>query len=116
MGEFLPIPDDDGDEKYLIDSAPDIGMESYYFIANLGTLFFVFAFTITIPLLAFLLLRPLISKSKFIQRKHKGLSDGLHGNMMIRFIIEASLDISLCIGLQFYYSDVNGGLNFDSAF
>ena len=36
--------------------------------------------------------------------------------MQIRFIIEGCLDISICIGLQFYYSDLNGGLNFNSAF
>ena len=34
----------------------------------------------------------------------------------MRFLIEGSLDISLCLAFQFYYSDINSGLNFASVF
>ena len=44
------------------------------------------------------------------------MSDGLRGNIMIRFLLEACLDIAICIILQIYYSDVNGGISFDTAF
>lgn len=34
----------------------------------------------------------------------------MRGNIFIRFYLEAALDIIMCILLQFYYSDHNGGL------
>ena len=34
----------------------------------------------------------------------------MRGNILIRFYLEAALDITMCILLQFYYSDFNGGL------
>ena len=34
----------------------------------------------------------------------------MRGNIFIRFYLEAALDITMCILLQFYYSDFNGGL------
>ena len=116
MGVVVTIPEDDGDEKYIFETAAEIGFESYYFMVNLGSLTFVFIFTMTIPLLLYYVLKPLISKSHYLRAKHEGISNGLQGNMFIRFIMEASLDVFLCLGLQFYYEDVNNGLNFDSAF
>ena len=44
------------------------------------------------------------------------MSDGLRGNILIRFLLEACLDIAICIVLQLYYSDLNGGLSFGTAF
>ena len=36
--------------------------------------------------------------------------------MQMRFLIEGSLDIAICLGFQFYYSDQNSGLSFGDAF
>lgn len=34
----------------------------------------------------------------------------MRGNLLIRFVLEAALDLSISITLQIYYSDLNGGL------
>jgi len=34
----------------------------------------------------------------------------MHGNVLLRFIIETCLDIAISIALQLYYTDLNGGL------
>ena len=44
------------------------------------------------------------------------MSDGLRGNILIRFLLEACLDIAICIVLQLYYSDLNGGISFGTTF
>lgn len=36
--------------------------------------------------------------------------------MLIRYILEACLDVGICIFLQIFYSDLNGGLRFDDYF
>ena len=74
-------------------------MESYYFIVNMGTLFFAFIGSTIFPLVLYLSLKPCISKSRSIAARHNKLAAALRGNILIRYILEASLDISLCIAL-----------------
>ena len=96
--------------------ALDIGMESYYFAVNMGSMLFGFIGSVSIPLIALLCLRPFTSKFKYAKNKHSELSDGLRGNIFIRFILEACLDIGLCVALQFWYSDLNNSLSFGTVF
>ena len=91
-------------------------MESYYFIVNMGTLLFAFIGSLLFPLILFIALRPCVNKSANIAKRHHKLAAALRGNILIRYILEACLDIGLCFALQIWYSDVNGGLSFGSAF
>jgi len=112
LGDLLTLvfgePEGDGDEA--IPDFYDNGYESYYIIINLGGLAVIFVMTITIPLLIILFLSPLKSRSKYAQNKIKTMTNAMHGNMMIRYVIEAGLDISISVSLQLYYADLNGGL------
>ena len=111
---ILTAPDGDGDDA--MPAAIDIEYESYYMIKNLGALLVIFCFIITVPPALVMLLQPFIDNFEFAKNKRASLVDSLRGNMQIRFIVEGCLDIFICVGLQFYYSDLNGGLNFRSVF
>lgn len=110
----IEIPENDGEE--LIDRADEIGYGSYYFIVNMGTLVFAFLGSLIFPLIMYMLLKPCVGKSKNIAERHHRISSALRGNILIRYILEASLDICLCAVLQIQYSDLNGGFNFNSSF
>lgn len=114
LEQALIPPDGDGDEA--LESALAIEYESYYMVNNLGTIFVIFVWLLAGPPLILLLLRPCESKSKFVGKNATSLRSSLRGKMQMRFLIEGSLDISLCVAFQFYYSDLNHGLNFDSVF
>ena len=51
-----------------------------------------------------------------MNEKMSSLKDSLHGNILLRFMIEGALDVFICIALQFKYSDISEGLSFDSVF
>ena len=94
---MLDVPDDDGEEIEDTDAAALIEMDSYYFIMNLGTLFVVFLWiAIGMPLI-FFALRPFRNKSEAVGKRVASLGDSLHGNLMIRYIVEGALDICVCI-------------------
>ena len=91
-------------------------MDSYYFIMNLGSLFVIFLWmALGMPLIYFAM-RPFRNKSEAVGKRVASLGDSLHGNLMIRYIVEGALDICVCIAFQFEFSEYNGGLNFNSAF
>ena len=69
-------------------------------IINLGTMFLTLMVMLFIPILL-LLIRPCKSKSRWLTKKHTSLTNALHGNMFIRYLIEGSLDIAFCIALNF---------------
>ena len=101
-------PEDDG--EFAIKVFTDNDYESYYMIFNMGTLVIIFLITITLPLLIIILLRPCKNRSIRIGHQYQSVSDAMRGNIFIRFYLEAALDVTMCILLQFYYSDFNGGL------
>jgi len=114
LGDLLTMvfeePEDDGDEDLAIPAFYDNGYESYYMIINLGGLMVIFVMSISIPLFLILLLSPFKSRLKYAQNKTKALTNAMHGNILIRYVVEAALDISISVALQIYYRDLNGGL------
>ena len=125
IASFSVIPTEDGvnavleppeeDDEYKDSKFEDMGFESFFTVINLGSLFVAFIFLFTFPLIFILLCRPFRNRSKYINNKYQNLSDGLHGNMIVRYILEACLDIALCIGLQVHYyaENVDGAKLFD---
>lgn len=110
----LPVPDDDG--KEVSEQAERVGFESYYTIMNLGTLFVTFLWIlIGMPLILFLL-RPCRYKSQALDKRLSSLQDALYGNLLLRYLIEAALDICICIVFQFMYTDLNGGMSMATVF
>ena len=113
LASFSIIPTEDGvnyvlqppeeDDEYKESKFEDMGFESYFMIINLGSLFVAFILLFAIPILFILACRPFKNKSKYIAVKYRSTTDGLHGNMIVRYILEACLDICLCIGLQVHY-------------
>jgi len=101
-------PEDDGEEA--LDVMVDNGFESYFTIINLGSSTILFIAAIGIPLLIILILSPFKNRSKYAQEKHHSLANAMHGNVLLRFIIETCLDIAISIILQLHYADLNGGL------
>ena len=101
LGDLLGLvfEEIDGDGDEAIPDFMDNGYESYYMIINLGGLMVIFVMTITIPLLIILVLSPLKNRSKYAQNKTKSLTNAMHGNMVIRYVIEAGLDISISVML-----------------
>ena len=96
---------DDGITTFL-----DAGFGSYYFMINMGTLMVVFFMSATIPFLVIIFFRPCKNRSKYAANKLTSTTNALYGNLLLRYILEAGLDISISIALQVYYSDLNGGL------
>ena len=70
------------------------GYSSGIFIFNMGALFITLVIMLLMPLLLMVYSR---FKNRFpwCQRKHVALGDALRGNMWLRFIMEANLDISV---------------------
>ena len=96
-------------------SAEAIGYESHYMARNLGAILITFFGVSIVPVGILLILRPFKDR-KLVKKKYHSLANDMHGNMMIRYILEACLDIGICVCLQFYYSDFNGGLKFNNYF
>jgi len=77
----------------------------------------VFFMSAIIPFLVILFFRPCKNRSKYAADKLTSTTNALYGNLLLRYILEAGLDISISIALQIYYSDLNKGLfNSDEAF
>lgn len=112
LGELTTIvlsePEDDG--ELALDMMAANGYESYYTILNLGSTTVLFILAIAIPLLLILIYKPFKSRSKYALENHNSLTNAIHGNILLRFIIETCLDISISVILQLYYSDLNDGL------
>mgnify|MGYP000147253215 CR=1 FL=1 len=69
--ELLKIPENDGElVEERCKQAVSLGLESYYFIVNMGTLFVAFIGSVTIPLVLYFLLKPCISRSRYISARH----------------------------------------------
>lgn len=92
-----------------------IGFESSWMIVNLGTMFLTFVIMLFIPVLL-LLIKPCRAKSHWLDKKYSSMMQALHGNMFIRYLMEGSLDISICIVLNFIQDSDSGGLQWTSAF
>jgi len=70
----------------------------------------IFFMTATIPFLVIIFFRPCKNRSKYAADKLTSTTNALYGNLLLRYILEAGLDISISVALQVYYSDLNGGL------
>ena len=95
LEKVLEAPEGDGDE--IPATAEAIEFESYYTVNNMGALFVIFcwlAFGLPLILLA---MHPCRQRSKFIAKKATSLQNSLRGKIQLRFLIEGSLDISLCL-------------------
>ena len=77
---------------------------------NMGTLTVVFFLTIIIPIVTVLVLRPMKYRMNCASQKITSTTNSMRGNLLIRYVLEAALDLSISITLQIYYSDLNGGL------
>ena len=84
-------------------------------IVNLGTMFLTLVIILMIPVFI-LATKPCKSKSKWLTKKHISLTNSLHGNLFIRYLIEGCLDIAICIVLNFKQQRNEGELNWSSAF
>ena len=105
---ILPVPDNDGED--LNEQAEEIGFESHYMARNLGAIFFTFLVIAFVPISLMIILKPLKKRSIAIKKYTDNLGKSMRGNMLIRYILEACLDVGICVCLQFFYSDSNGGL------
>ena len=114
MEQVVVAPDGDGEEP--LDGAIAIEYESYYMINNMGTMFAIFCWLLVGVPVILLLLRLCQNSSRFARLKGAALRSAARGKVQLRFITEGSLAISLCLAFQFYYSDLNQGLNFSSPF
>ena len=95
MEYFLVAPDGDGEEIPMTAEAIDI--ESYYTVNNMGALFVIFCWLAFGLPLVLLVMLPCRRKSKYISHKASSLQNSLHGKVQLRYLIEGSLDISLCL-------------------
>ena len=97
IDETFEVPENDGEEIYENSAAALIGLESYYMIYNLGSLFVIFIWLVLGAPLVYFLLKPCRNKSKAVGTRVASLEDSLHGNLMIRYLVEGALDICVCI-------------------
>ena len=93
----------------------NVGYESNFMIINLGTMFLTLVVMLTIPLCICVTL-PCKSKSKWLTTKHKSLTNALHGNMFIRYLMEGCLDIAICSALNIMKGVEDGGLDWSDRF
>jgi len=77
---------------------------------NMGSLIVVFFLTLTIPIIIVLVLAPMKTRMNCARQRLSSTTNSMRGNLIIRYVLEAALDLSVSITLQFYYSDLNGGL------
>lgn len=89
--------DEQEDEKFQ-----DVDFESNYMILNMGTMFLMFIVLLIIPCIL-LCSRPCRSCSRWLNKKHGAMSESMKGNSWIRFVMEGSLDISICASLNYIY-------------
>ena len=93
----------------------DAGYGSGLFIFNLGMLFLTLVFMLTMPLVL-LLMAGFKNKYMYCKRKHKSLDDTIRGNMWIRFIMEANLDIGVSGAINLYILIQAGNIEFETWF
>ena len=72
-----------------------VGYEAISMILNLGTMFLSLLVMMLIPILL-LVTKPCKKKSRWLTKRHTGLTKSLHGNMFIRYLLEGCLDIAIC--------------------
>lgn len=97
----LPAPESE-DEEYL-ESAENIGYEAHSTVGNLGALFAILIMTLTLPPTMAIAMRFCKRHSARINSKYESLTNALYGNMFIRYLLEACLEISICVFLEYYY-------------
>ena len=64
-------------------------------ISNLGSLYLTLMFMLTVIPLFLLITRPFKHRSKKLSKLHRELTDSLRGNMFIRYLLQASIDIAI---------------------
>ena len=106
----FPVPANDGEN--MLEQAEEIGFESHYMARNLGVILLTFILLAIVPISIKLILSPLKKRYIAVKKYADNLGKNMRGNMLIRYILEACLDVVICACLQFYYSDFNGGLGF----
>ena len=83
----------------------------------MGTLFVIFCWLVFGLPLILLAMQPCKRRSRYIGQKAESLQSALRGKVQLRYLIEGSLDISLCLAFQFYYqSQFDQGFSFDTPF
>ena len=83
----------------------------------MGTLFVIFCWLVFGLPLILLATQPCKRRSRYIGQKAESLQSALRGKIQLRYLIEGSLDISLCLAFQFYYqSQFDQGFSFDTPF
>ena len=112
---MLTSPLDDVDEDEAFERFADIGYESKFAVTNLDALFIFFLLLLVVPTVTLLLIKPCKNRYQYLLQKHISISNSLRGNMFFRYILEACLDITICIFIQMHYMN-NDWLNFDSTY
>ena len=96
-------PEDPVNEKF-----ETIGMESKYFINNMGSFFLALMFDIFLILL-WLMLMPVEKISKFVRKKNRNLGNKLFWNSWIATIIQSFLNVTLCALITFKHKFILNG-------
>ena len=107
--------EDEPEEGDLNYKAYNIGYESNILIVNLGTLFITLIVMLSCPICIFCT-RPYKQKSRWLNRKHESIGPSLRGNMWIRFVMEAFLDISISGTINVFGLLASGEIPFDTTF
>lgn len=89
--------------------------ESNFLIANLGTLFITFLVLLSVPMCV-CASGPCKQKSPWIHRARTSTQASIRGNMWIRYLMEASLDVSISGTINLIVAFENGSMPVDSAF
>ena len=90
--------------------------DSNFLILNLGTMFLMFVVLLSIPPFLFCS-RPCRRCWPWFNKKHQSMKKSVQGNSWIRFIMEGSLDISICASLNYIFMRENAeGLQWGNSF
>ena len=108
----LEPPKDDGSDT--LERFEQTGYESYFMAMNMDALFVILILTFTIPLILFILLSLCTDRSKFAKQKRSDLAKSMHGNLIIRYLMEACLDIAICFGIEYRYG-LDGQVDLESS-
>lgn len=90
-------------------------VESPLIVHELGTVFLFLPLMIVMALLS-LLCKPCCNKSRYLHKKNTSLQASIKGNMWIRFLMEAFLDISIGGTLNLMLAFRNGDMPWSSLF
>lgn len=112
----LAPPEDELDpDKYS--NLVEAGFESDNMIVNLGTMFLVFAFMLTVPC-CLICIRPCRRMSSWLDKNYKSTATSMYGNVWIRYAMEGCIDIAICavLNLKIRMLDSEDGLRWDTTF